>query len=352
VTDERIMRSSRARSVPKETTDCVYVGYSPRRRQFKIGHGDPPERFRSFKTMCPDAEFIAAVSVPGNAEALEKRVHAYFARYRDGNSELFEDEPEVRKWVEHFSAHPSVATSFGAIMGSYALPDVWPWYASTLPEPSMEDESGQVLLDFGDLRRDYQQPRGHGSGQTSSLTEDWYTHPDIITAVRELFGGSIDLDPFSCKEANRTVRATRIFTAESDGLVHSWHGRLLVNPPWGGSGNTSVKRRAVQKLIRTYREGAVTEAVAVLNANATTTKWFAPLFEFPMCFPAYRIPHYGPGNAGGSPNSGTVLIYLGPNAGQFARIFSRFGNIIRRFEPASAAALVAAEDWDPDEETP
>lgn len=282
--------------------------------------------------------------------ALEGALHAYFARHRYGESEWFEDTPEVRKWVEHFSGHPSVATSYGAIVDSYVLPDIWPWYHSDLPEPLLEDEVGQGLLPLDVGGRDYQQRRGHGAGQTSSLTEDWYTHPSVIDAVRELFGGTIDLDPFSCREANRTVRATRIFTAESDGLVHSWHGRLLLNPPWGGSGNTSVKRRAVQKLIKSYREGSVIEAVAVLNANATTTKWFAPLFTFPICFPAHRIPHYGPGDAGGSPNSGTVLIYLGPHAQRFARIFSRFGNIVQPFELASVEALAAAEDWDPDEE--
>lgn len=342
-------RRQRLRSVPKETTDCVYVGYSERRGQFKIGHGWPPERFRSFKTMCPDAEFIAAVSMPGSAESMERRLHAHFARYREGNSELFEDEPEVRKWVEHFRDSPSVAARFDDIANSYSIASIWPWYMSVLPAPSLEDERGQGLLDLGVGERAYQQPRGHGKGQTSSLTEDWYTHPSIIEAVRELFGGTIDLDPFSCREANQTVRATRFFTAEVDGLVHTWHGKLLMNPPWGGSGNTSVKMRAVEKLIRSYQEGSVTEAVAVLNANATTTKWFAPLFAFPMCFPAYRIPHYGPGNAGGSPNSGTVLIYLGAQDQRFAHIFSRFGNIVRTFERASPAA--AAEDWEPDEET-
>ncbi len=305
---------------------------------------------RDFKTVCPDIKFIAAVRIPGSAKALEGRLHDYFARYREGRSELFDDEPELRQWVEHFRDSPSVATSFGDIMNSYNLPNIWPWYQNTLPEPSLEDERGQGLLELDVPLRDYQQPRGRGSGQTSSLTEDWYTHPSVIEAVRELFGGSIDLDPFSCREANMTVRAERFFTAEVDGLVHTWHGKLLVNPPWGGSGNTSVKRRAIEKLVRSYHAGTVTEAVAVLNANATTTKWFAPLFEFPMCFPAYRIPHYGPGNAGGSPNSGTVLIYLGPHVHRFAHIFSRFGNIVQIFEPASAAAADAAEDWEPDEQ--
>jgi T5orf172 domain len=347
VTSEQTQRA-RLRSVPNETTDCVYIGHSERSRRFKIGHGDPPDRFNSHRTACPDIQFIGAVQSP-NSYALEQRILAHFARWRVGKSEWLEDEPEVRKWVEHFAAHPCVANTYAAIVNSYILPDIWPWYADTLPEPSLEDENGQALLPVDVGPRDYQQQRGHGKGQTSSITEDWYTHPDVVEAVRELFGGTIDLDPFTCREANRTVLATRIFTAESDGLTHTWHGKLLLNPPWGGSGNSSVKKRAVAKLIRSYRDGTVTEAVAVLNANATTTQWFAPLFAYPMCFPAYRIPHYGPGNAGGSPNSGTVLIYLGPRIPEFAHIFSRFGNIVQRLEPASLTAMAAAEDWDPDE---
>jgi len=338
---------ARVRSVPNPTTDCVYVGHSARSSQFKIGHGDPPDRFKSHKTACPDIRFIAAVQ-SANAYALEQRVLAHFARWRIGESEWLEDVAEVRKWVNHFAAHPSTATDYRGIVDSYVLPNIWPWYEATLPEPTLEDENGQGLLSLDVGPRDYQQRRGHGQGQTSSLTEDWYTHPDIIAAVRELFGGEIDLDPFTCREANRTVRATRIFTAETDGLMHSWHGNVLMNPPWGGSGNSSVKKRAVAKLVRSYWEGTVTQAVVVLNANATTTRWFAPLFAFPICFPAYRIPHYGPGNAGGSPNSGTVLIYLGSNITRFAAIFSRFGNIVHRLEAASAGA--GAEDWDPDEE--
>jgi hypothetical protein len=31
-------------------------------------------------------------------------------------------------------------------------------------------------------------------------------------------------------------------------------------------------------------------------------------------------------------------------------VFSRFGNIVQRLGSASAEALAAAEDWDPDEE--
>jgi len=212
--------------------------------------------------------------------------------------------------------------------------------------PELEDERGQGLLDFPDLGpRDYVQPSGRpGPGHMSSMSEDWFTPPDVVEAVRELFGGTISLDPFSCAEANDVVRAERFFTAADDGLVQPWAGKLLVNPPWGGGGTASTKSRAVRKLIRSYREGTVTEAVVVANANATTTRWFAPLFAYPVCFPPRRINYYGPNGTGTSPNNGTVMIYVGRNVRGFADVFSRFGNIMARFAPAGPDA--EAEDWD------
>jgi hypothetical protein len=303
---------------------------------------------RSFVTLWPEAAFIAAVRVPGNAEALEKRVHAYFTAARVGRSEVFTATPELLKWIDHFKSCPNVATQLKDVPDSYSTADLWPWYRHRLPMLQLEDERGQGLM--VNPVRDYRQPEGHGGGQTSSMTEDWYTHPSVIEAVRELFAGEIDLDPFSCQEANRTVRATRFYTAEVDGLLHTWHGRLLINPPWGGSGNTAVKKRAIEKLLRSYSMGDVEEAVLVLNANATTTKWFAPLWQFPVCFPPYRIPHYGPGDAGGSPNSGTVLIYVGPQVLLFAEIFKRFGTIVQRIEIASDAAMDVGDDGVTDDE--
>jgi hypothetical protein len=50
---------------------------------------------------------------------------------------------------------------------------------------------------------------------------------------RSYFGGCIELDPASCKEANKVVGARRIFTKENDGLEQSWNAhRIYVNPPF------------------------------------------------------------------------------------------------------------------------
>jgi hypothetical protein len=180
----------------------------------------------------------------------------------------------------------------------------------------------------------YVQPKGRknfgdsSSAHVSSLSEDWYTDPEIITLVHELYDGYPDLDPMSCHEANQTVKAKIIYTAEVDGLLHPWYGKMLWNPPWGGASSDTAKKRGMKKLLDSYAAGDVTECVCILNANAMTTAWFKPMLDFPVCIPSKRFSHYGPGGKAGSPNTGTVVIYVGPRITRFSEVFGRVGRIM------------------------
>ena len=89
-----------------------------------------------------------------------------------------------------------------------------------------------------------------GTGQLSSLTEDWYTHPQMITLVHELSEGPPDLDPMSCAQANLTVKAITFYSAEMNGLLHPWYGRMLWNPPWG-AGTRMPSRSVVSRSFST-----------------------------------------------------------------------------------------------------
>jgi hypothetical protein len=202
-----------------------------------------------------------------------------------------------------------------------------------LPREDAEREgpvaiAGEDTLPGLDGSFDYEEREGWGEGQTSSLTERWFTHPEIVKLVHELYDGPPDLDPMSCAEANEVVQAREYYTAEQDGLTRPWYGRLLWNPPWGGSDASSVKRRGLKKLLTAYDAGLVSECVCVLNANAITTAWFADLLAFTICVPSRRIPHWGPGGKGGSPNSGTIIIYVGDDPDKFSEIFSKLGTIL------------------------
>jgi len=82
-------------------------------------------------------------------------------------------------------------------------------------------------------------PVGLPSAMTSrhsSETGEHYTPEDIIESAR-LTLGTIELDPASCEEANRVVKAERYFAREDNGYRREWAGRILLNPPGGLSDN-------------------------------------------------------------------------------------------------------------------
>jgi hypothetical protein len=302
--------------------------YSPKRVQFKIGHGDPVERLASLKTGCPDIKFCAGV-ITGSPYAIEQRIHAHFRDERDGTSEWFEDSSRLRKWVDGFASQPNTQTDIFKVKDTQGTHDLWPWYKGPSSD-ELGDENGHIPLFTDSIL--YVQRTGHGKGQTSSQSEDWYTHEDVVKLTRDLFNGTIDLDPMSCHEANLVVKAEKIYTAEVNGLLFPWRGHILWNPPWGGADANSVKRRGVKKLLDSFRSGEVEEAICVLNANAVTTSWFAPLLAFPICIPPRRIEHHGPGGKGGAPNSGTVIVYVGPSPSRFSQVFSSLGRIMVPYE--------------------
>lgn len=64
-------------------------------------------------------------------------------------------------------------------------------------------------------------------------SSEWYTPEPYVEAARGYLGGTIGLDPASCDEAQRIVRAGQYFTAEQDGLRQCWTlaDSIWLNPP-------------------------------------------------------------------------------------------------------------------------
>ena len=115
----------------------------------------------------------------------------------------------------------------------------------------------------------------------NSGNNEWYTPADIIAAARNVLG-TIDLDPASGEIANETVKATKIFTADDDGLAHDWEGNIWLNPPY----STGLIEKFADKLIHSDYHQAI-----VLVNNATDTAWFAQLAEHAaaVVFPKGRV---------------------------------------------------------------
>ena len=156
----------------------------------------------------------------------------------------------------------------------------------------------------------------------SSESVEWYTPPRYIEAARAALG-AIDLDPASSEAANATIRADQFFTREQDGLKRPWPGRVWLNPPYGEEGTD----RWVEKTVAEYVAKRTRAAVLLVNA-VTDRKWFAPLFEFPICFTDHRIEFYTPTGHPRSPVSGNAFVYLGPHVARFADVFRAFGAVV------------------------
>lgn len=159
----------------------------------------------------------------------------------------------------------------------------------------------------------------------ASNENEWYTPKKYVTAVRKVLG-KIDLDPASSKTANKTVKATHIYTAADDSLRQPWKGRVFLNPPYG-----RLAGDFIQRLVLEYQAGEVKAAIALVNAHCTDTEWFQPLWDYTVCFTDHRIDFDSAGRQKHTTSThGSAFAYMGPHDEKFLREFSAFGAVMRR----------------------
>lgn len=155
--------------------------------------------------------------------------------------------------------------------------------------------------------------------------DEWWTPRRYIDSARRVLG-EIDLDPASCIEANRVVRAKKIYTEATNGLLQPWHGRVFMNPPY------SQNKAFAEKLLSERQSGNVKQAILLVGAHAIETGWFAPMWDNILCFTGHRIKFNtpsGPQKAGNI--SGSVFVYLGDKQRRFADEFQNHGFVVRRW---------------------
>jgi hypothetical protein len=171
-------------------------------------------------------------------------------------------------------------------------------------------------------------------------SNEWYTPSKYIEAAREVMG-SIDLDPASCEEANRTVKATRYYSKEENGLLLPWYGCVWLNPPYGkvSSGRSNLYN-FIQKLVDHYRAGDIEQAITLTTAG-TGTKWFQLLEPYLVCFPRGRIRFHRNLAIGPATSNilGSCFAYLGPHEQKFTEVFSVFGPVWKQVSTYKPATL-------------
>lgn len=167
------------------------------------------------------------------------------------------------------------------------------------------------------------------SDTQSGKSSEWYTPPLYIAAARRVMG-PIELDPASCEVANRTVQAERFITREQNGLMQPWVAKSVwLNPPYGKTPRGKSNLEAFTSyLLEQYRCGHTQQAICLVPTGSISTSWFVPLWDFPICFPGYRIRFLlEDGTQSDGPSLGTCLIYLGPHIDRFIEVFDQFGPI-------------------------
>jgi hypothetical protein len=164
---------------------------------------------------------------------------------------------------------------------------------------------------------------------------EWYTPPVYIEAARRVMG-SIELDPASCEQANRVVKAERYYTLEDNGLQQDWTCKSLwLNPPYGrikseltGSIH-SHQMLFAEKLQQSYECGKVNQAVLLSLGNPGSV-WFQPFFSYLIGFHCGHIKFHRPDGTIGQFGFPLAFVYLGPHESRFIEEFQQFGVVVKR----------------------
>jgi phage N-6-adenine-methyltransferase len=155
----------------------------------------------------------------------------------------------------------------------------------------------------------------HNSG-----VNEWYTPPEYIQAARRVMG-RIDLDPASSEIANEIVEASKIYTAEDNGLTKYWAGKVWMNPPYA----SDLIAGFIGKYAEHVKNGDISEGIVLVN-NATETNWFKELVSVSnaIVFPKGRVKFLDPDGNPGAPLQGQAVVYFGKQAKKFIAEFIGF----------------------------
>lgn len=175
------------------------------------------------------------------------------------------------------------------------------------------------------------------SGQHSSMTGEWHTPPEIVDPARGLFDG-FNLDPASCPEANRIVRAHRFYW--NRGLERRWDARVLwCNAPsngetsaweWWVKGAQEFDRFNVERMFFLVFNPSSFFQVALTHSREMRlpTPQHAIRVEFEK-----RVRYLRPdGTRGDAPPHGSALLLLSRNhadAVHFGAAYRHLGECLR-----------------------
>lgn len=154
-----------------------------------------------------------------------------------------------------------------------------------------------------------------------------YTPAWLIQRVRVFFGGQIDLDPYSCDEAQATVQAVRYGTKERPIPWQEWHGKIWVNPPYSRKLILEAAENVVRAAERFCASG-LSEIILLTNIECST-QWSRTVLQNAdaLLLPHHRIQFRLPGGRARPARNerSQMLTYFGHRPSSFCRSFNQYG---------------------------
>ncbi len=162
--------------------------------------------------------------------------------------------------------------------------------------------------------------------------KDWGTPKKYVDAVKEMFGGTIELDP--CSNRHSIVRAkVEYLLPEHDGLIESWNfPTIYINPPYGldRAHGTSIRDwlKRCEEANRIYKS----EVLALVPVATNTGHWKKYVYgkATAICFlydTRLKFLVNGKDGGKGAPMS-CAMIYWGKYFKRFSEVFMRFGAVV------------------------
>jgi len=171
------------------------------------------------------------------------------------------------------------------------------------------------------------------AGRTlNTLSQEWGTPEKYVNAVRDFFGGNIDLDP--CSNEYSIVHAKKEYRfPRHDGLRESWDfPTIYVNPPYGidKERGTSIKKWLCKCAManKEYKS----EVLALVPVATNTGHWKNYVFSQAtgVCFlydTRLKFLVNGQDGGKGAPMS-CAMIYWGRKFEKFFSVFCKFGAVV------------------------
>lgn len=165
-----------------------------------------------------------------------------------------------------------------------------------------------------------------------SISQTWCTPPKYVRAVREVFAGTIALDP--CSNPHSVVNAeVEYHLPEHDGLLSSWdYHTIYVNPPYGADRQrgTTIKDWLRRCAVARERHGSSVLALVPVATNTKHWKDYVWGVADAVAFlydTRLRFLVEGKDEGKGAPMS-CAMVYWGENVSRFEEVFSPHGAVV------------------------